>query len=134
MQANLPQYAALPVLSVSAPFKSGFGGGDYTDVASGNVAITKRPMCCITGQSIQEPAQGASWMEKYACAACRRAQRMRRTPIQNRSPLTGAEDAAERSAGFVASRGSGRAAMASAGYSDRKLRASSGLRQDSQAS
>lgn len=40
VQANLPQFAALPVLSVSAPFKSGFGGGnDYTDVASGNVAI-----------------------------------------------------------------------------------------------
>lgn len=38
--ANLPQYASLPVLSVSAPFKSGFGGGnDYTDVAAGNLAI-----------------------------------------------------------------------------------------------
>jgi 2',3'-cyclic-nucleotide 2'-phosphodiesterase/3'-nucleotidase len=38
--ANLPQYKSLPVLSVSAPFKSGFGGGnDFTDVASGNVAI-----------------------------------------------------------------------------------------------
>ena len=38
--ANLPQYASLPVLSVSAPFKSGFAGGsDYTDVAQGNVAI-----------------------------------------------------------------------------------------------
>ena len=38
--ANLPQYASLPVLSVSAPFKSGFAGGsDFTDVASGNVAI-----------------------------------------------------------------------------------------------
>lgn len=38
--ANLPQYKTLPVLSVSAPFKSGFAGGnDYTDVASGNVAI-----------------------------------------------------------------------------------------------
>jgi len=38
--ANLPQYAALPVLSVSAPFKSGFAGGaDFTDVAAGNVAI-----------------------------------------------------------------------------------------------
>ena len=38
--ANLPQYQALPVLSVSAPFKSGFGGGnDFTDVAQGNVAI-----------------------------------------------------------------------------------------------
>lgn len=40
IQVNLPQYASLPVLSVSAPFKSGFGGGtDYTDVASGNIAI-----------------------------------------------------------------------------------------------
>ncbi len=38
--ASLPQYANLPVLSVSAPFKSGFGGGnDFTDVAQGNVAI-----------------------------------------------------------------------------------------------
>ena len=40
INANLPQYAGLPVLSVSAPFKSGFAGGnDYTDVAAGNVAI-----------------------------------------------------------------------------------------------
>jgi 2',3'-cyclic-nucleotide 2'-phosphodiesterase/3'-nucleotidase len=40
IQANLPQYASLPVLSVSAPFKSGFqGGNDYTDVAAGPVAI-----------------------------------------------------------------------------------------------
>lgn len=40
VQANLPQYAQLPVLSVSAPFKSGFAGGtDFTDVAVGNLAI-----------------------------------------------------------------------------------------------
>jgi 2',3'-cyclic-nucleotide 2'-phosphodiesterase/3'-nucleotidase len=40
VQANLPQYKNLPVLSVSAPFKSGFGGGsDFTDVAQGNMAI-----------------------------------------------------------------------------------------------
>jgi 2',3'-cyclic-nucleotide 2'-phosphodiesterase/3'-nucleotidase len=38
--ANLPHDKSLPVLSISAPFKSGFAGGnDYTDVASGNVAI-----------------------------------------------------------------------------------------------
>jgi 2',3'-cyclic-nucleotide 2'-phosphodiesterase / 3'-nucleotidase len=38
--ANLPQYKNTPVLSVSAPFKSGFAGGnDFTDVAQGNVAI-----------------------------------------------------------------------------------------------
>ena len=40
VKANLPQYAQLPVLSVSAPFKSGFqGGADYTDVAVGPLAI-----------------------------------------------------------------------------------------------
>lgn len=38
--ANLPSLASLPVLSVSAPFKSGFGGGsDYTDVQAGSLAI-----------------------------------------------------------------------------------------------
>ena len=41
IQANLPQYASLPVLSVSAPFKSGFqGGNDYTDVVAGPLAIS----------------------------------------------------------------------------------------------
>jgi 2',3'-cyclic-nucleotide 2'-phosphodiesterase/3'-nucleotidase len=40
VKASLPQYAALPVLSVSAPFKSGAAGpGDYTDVASGAIAL-----------------------------------------------------------------------------------------------
>lgn len=40
IKASLPQYAQLPVLSVSAPFKSGFqGGADYTDVAVGPLAI-----------------------------------------------------------------------------------------------
>src|SRR6185295_6746763 len=40
VQAGLPQYAALPVLSVTAPFKFGRGGAtDYTDVASGPMAI-----------------------------------------------------------------------------------------------
>ncbi|MYN03782.1 bifunctional 2',3'-cyclic-nucleotide 2'-phosphodiesterase/3'-nucleotidase [Pseudoduganella sp. DS3] len=40
VQANLPQYAALPVLSVSAPFKTGAAGvADYTDVAAGSMAL-----------------------------------------------------------------------------------------------
>ncbi|MET5011927.1 bifunctional metallophosphatase/5'-nucleotidase, partial [Burkholderia pseudomallei] len=39
-QTNLPQYASLPVLSESAPFNSGFGGGtDFTEVAAGALAI-----------------------------------------------------------------------------------------------
>ena len=38
--ANLPQYASLPVLSMSSPFKSGSAGvTDYTDVKAGNVAL-----------------------------------------------------------------------------------------------
>ncbi|MDF0606192.1 bifunctional 2',3'-cyclic-nucleotide 2'-phosphodiesterase/3'-nucleotidase [Neisseriaceae bacterium TC5R-5] len=40
IQTNLPQYLGLPVLSVSAPFKSGFqGGADYTDIPAGNLSI-----------------------------------------------------------------------------------------------
>jgi 2',3'-cyclic-nucleotide 2'-phosphodiesterase/3'-nucleotidase len=36
----MPEFKTLPVLSVSAPFKSGFGGGnDFTDVAAGPLAI-----------------------------------------------------------------------------------------------
>ena len=38
--ANLPQYAKLPVLSMSAAFKNGFAGAfDYTDVAPGKLAM-----------------------------------------------------------------------------------------------
>jgi 2',3'-cyclic-nucleotide 2'-phosphodiesterase/3'-nucleotidase len=40
VDANLPQYAALPVLSMASPFKSGTAGvRDYTDVAAGPLAI-----------------------------------------------------------------------------------------------
>ena len=40
VKANLPQYAALPVLSTASPFKTGFAGGaDFTDVAAGDMAI-----------------------------------------------------------------------------------------------
>lgn len=69
--ANLPQYASLPVLSVSAPFKSGFAGGtDFTDVASGNVAINNAAdlylypntvyAVLVTGNDIK------SWLETAA--------------------------------------------------------------------
>lgn len=40
VQANLPQYAHLPVLSVTAPFKAGFPTvADYTDVPAGALAL-----------------------------------------------------------------------------------------------
>jgi 2',3'-cyclic-nucleotide 2'-phosphodiesterase/3'-nucleotidase len=52
--ANLPQYKSLPVLSVSAPFKSGFGGGtDYTDVASGPLAINNAADLYLYANTIQ---------------------------------------------------------------------------------
>lgn len=40
VQANLPQYAALPVLSMASAFKSGSAGvSDFTDVPAGNLAL-----------------------------------------------------------------------------------------------
>jgi 2',3'-cyclic-nucleotide 2'-phosphodiesterase/3'-nucleotidase len=40
VRANLPQYAKLPVLSMSAAFKSGFAGpDDFTDVPPGSLAL-----------------------------------------------------------------------------------------------
>lgn len=41
VQASLPQYAGLPVLSVTAPFKAGFSGStDFTDVAAGTMTVS----------------------------------------------------------------------------------------------
>ena len=40
VKASMPQYAGLPVLSMSAPFKSGNAGvTDFTDVAAGSLAL-----------------------------------------------------------------------------------------------
>jgi 2',3'-cyclic-nucleotide 2'-phosphodiesterase/3'-nucleotidase len=40
VQANLPQYAALPVLSMASAFKSGSAGvTDFTDVRAGDIAL-----------------------------------------------------------------------------------------------
>ncbi|MDO5690868.1 MAG: bifunctional 2',3'-cyclic-nucleotide 2'-phosphodiesterase/3'-nucleotidase [Pseudomonadota bacterium] len=40
VQASLPQYAHLPVLSVTAPFKAGYAGAaDYTDVKAGTMTV-----------------------------------------------------------------------------------------------
>jgi 2',3'-cyclic-nucleotide 2'-phosphodiesterase/3'-nucleotidase len=40
VRASLPQYASLPVLSMSAPLKSGSAGvADFTDVAAGSLAL-----------------------------------------------------------------------------------------------
>src|SRR5436309_1703651 len=40
VQANLPQYASLPVLSMASAFKSGSAGvTDFTDVRAGSIAL-----------------------------------------------------------------------------------------------
>ncbi|MCT9810941.1 5'-nucleotidase C-terminal domain-containing protein [Acidovorax sp. Be4] len=40
VKTRLPQYASLPVLSVTAPFKAGFSGStDFTDVAQGTMTV-----------------------------------------------------------------------------------------------
>lgn len=69
--ANLPQYASLPVLSVSAPFKSGFAGGsDYTDVPLGNVAINNAADLYLYPNTVYAvKVTGAdikNWLEKAA--------------------------------------------------------------------
>jgi 2',3'-cyclic-nucleotide 2'-phosphodiesterase/3'-nucleotidase len=63
--------ASLPVLSVTAPFKSGFGGAtDYTDVAMGPVAINNAADLYLYSNTIHAvKVTGAdikAWLEKAA--------------------------------------------------------------------
>jgi 2',3'-cyclic-nucleotide 2'-phosphodiesterase/3'-nucleotidase len=69
--ANLPAYKDLPVLSVSAPFKSGFAGGsDFTDVKAGAVAINNAADLYLfpnTVYAVKVDGAGIqAWLEKAA--------------------------------------------------------------------
>jgi 2',3'-cyclic-nucleotide 2'-phosphodiesterase/3'-nucleotidase len=69
--ANLPQYASLPVLSVSAPFKAGSAGpGDYTDVQAGSLALNNAADLYLYPNTLAAvKVNGAglrSWLEKAA--------------------------------------------------------------------
>ncbi|MGV7206651.1 bifunctional 2',3'-cyclic-nucleotide 2'-phosphodiesterase/3'-nucleotidase [Oxalobacteraceae bacterium A2-2] len=71
VQASLPQYAALPVLSVSAPFKSGSAGpGDYTDVKAGGLALNNAADLYLYPNALYAvKVDGAglkAWLEKSA--------------------------------------------------------------------
>ncbi|MFV5216112.1 bifunctional 2',3'-cyclic-nucleotide 2'-phosphodiesterase/3'-nucleotidase [Azonexus caeni] len=71
VSANLPQYKDLPVLSVSAPFKSGFAGGtDFTDVAKGPIAINNAADLYLypnTVYAVKVTGAGIkTWLEKAA--------------------------------------------------------------------
>lgn len=73
IQQNLPRYAALPVLSVSAPFKSGAqGGNDYTDVPAGSVSINNAADLYIYPNTIQAvKVSGADILDWLEAAATR---------------------------------------------------------------
>jgi 2',3'-cyclic-nucleotide 2'-phosphodiesterase/3'-nucleotidase len=69
--ANLPQYKGLPVLSVSAPFKSGVAGpGDYTDVQPGDLALNNAADLYLYPNALYavkvNGAQLKAWLEKSA--------------------------------------------------------------------
>ncbi|WP_296945682.1 bifunctional 2',3'-cyclic-nucleotide 2'-phosphodiesterase/3'-nucleotidase [uncultured Massilia sp.] len=71
VKANLPQYATLPVLSVTAPFKSGFAGpADYTDVAPGSLALNNAADLYLYPNALYAvKVDGAglkAWLEKAA--------------------------------------------------------------------
>ncbi|OHX14452.1 bifunctional metallophosphatase/5'-nucleotidase [Chromobacterium sphagni] len=71
VQANLPQYASLPVLSVSAPFKAGRNGAsDYTDVAQGPIAINNAADLYLYPNTLQAVKVSGTdvknWLERAA--------------------------------------------------------------------
>ncbi|WP_438022685.1 5'-nucleotidase C-terminal domain-containing protein [Sorangium sp. So ce233] len=71
IEQNLPQFASLPVLSVSAPFKSGFqGGNDYTGVPAGSIAINNAADLYLYANTLQAvKVTGADildWLERAA--------------------------------------------------------------------
>jgi 2',3'-cyclic-nucleotide 2'-phosphodiesterase/3'-nucleotidase len=71
VQANLPQYAKLPVLSVSAPFKSGSAGVlDYTDVLAGDLALNNAADLYLYPNALAlvkvDGAGLKAWLEKAA--------------------------------------------------------------------
>jgi 2',3'-cyclic-nucleotide 2'-phosphodiesterase/3'-nucleotidase len=71
VRANLPQYVQLPVLSVSAPFKSGAAGpGDYTDVKLGAIALNNAADLYLYPNTLSGvKVNGAglkAWLEKAA--------------------------------------------------------------------
>ncbi|QOY96433.1 bifunctional 2',3'-cyclic-nucleotide 2'-phosphodiesterase/3'-nucleotidase [Massilia sp. UMI-21] len=69
--ANLPQYKDLPVLSVTAPFKSGIAGpADYTDVKAGDLALNNAADLYLYPNALYavkvNGAELKAWLEKAA--------------------------------------------------------------------
>ncbi|HZP67319.1 MAG TPA: bifunctional 2',3'-cyclic-nucleotide 2'-phosphodiesterase/3'-nucleotidase [Rudaea sp.] len=71
VKENLPQYAAVPVLSAASPFKAGFGGPrDYTDVPAGALTIASAADLYLYPNTITavklDGAGVRAWLEKSA--------------------------------------------------------------------
>jgi len=71
VKANLPQYAALPVLSMASPFKTGASGAtDFTDVAAGSIALNNAADLYLYANSLSgvkvDGAGLRAWLEKAA--------------------------------------------------------------------
>jgi 2',3'-cyclic-nucleotide 2'-phosphodiesterase / 3'-nucleotidase len=71
VKANLPRYAALPVLSVASPFKTGASGAtDFTDVAAGSIALNHAADLYLYPNSLSavkvDGAGLTAWLEKAA--------------------------------------------------------------------
>jgi 2',3'-cyclic-nucleotide 2'-phosphodiesterase/3'-nucleotidase len=71
VKANLPQYADVPVLSVSAAFKAGAAGpADYTDVPAGSLALNNAADLYLYPNALYavkvDGAGLTAWLEKAA--------------------------------------------------------------------
>jgi 2',3'-cyclic-nucleotide 2'-phosphodiesterase/3'-nucleotidase len=71
VKASLPQYAALPVLSMASPFKTGAAGvGDYTDVKAGGLALNNAADLYLYPNALHavkiDGAGLKAWLEKAA--------------------------------------------------------------------
>jgi len=71
ISSNLPQYADLPLLSVAAAFKTGFGGAnDYTDIPPGPIAIRNAADLYLYPNTLSavkiDGKTVKSWLEKSA--------------------------------------------------------------------
>ena len=77
VKANMPEYASLPVLSVSAPFKVGFGGAnDFTAVASGDLAINNAADLYIYANTVHAVKVNGTGLRVWLETAARRFSRI----------------------------------------------------------
>lgn len=71
LKARLPKYAKLPVVSVAAPFRTGFGGAsDYTDIPAGRLEVHNAAELYLYDNTLVavkvSGAELAAWLETAA--------------------------------------------------------------------